>query len=129
MRLHPAFKDNLWGGDRLKKDYHKQTELTPLAESWELSCHKDGCSTIGNGPYAAGIRGQEFPAFPILFKLIDAKDNLSIQVHPDDAYAMRVEGEYGKTEMWVVLDCRPGSKLVYGFKEPVTKEIFQAHIE
>ena len=143
MRLHPAFKDNLWGGDRLKKDYHKQTELTPLAESWELSCHKDGCSTIGNGPYAgksladylrefpdaAGIHGQEFPAFPILFKLIDAKDNLSIQVHPDDAYAMRVEGEYGKTEMWVVLDCQPGSKLVYGFKEPVTKEIFQAHIE
>ena len=143
MRLHPAFKDNLWGGDRLKKDYHKQTELTPLAESWELSCHKDGCSTIENGPYAgksladylrefpdaAGIRGQEFPAFPILFKLIDAKDNLSIQVHPDDAYAMRVEGEYGKTEMWVVLDCQPGSKLVYGFKEPVTKEIFQAHIE
>lgn len=52
LRLRPAFKDNLWGGDRLKKDYHKQTDMTPLAESWELSCHKDGSSFIENGPYA-----------------------------------------------------------------------------
>ena len=143
MRLRPAFKDNLWGGDRLKKDYHKQTDMTPLAESWELSCHKDGSSFIENGPYAgmsladyvktfpeaAGTRAQAFPAFPILFKLIDAKDNLSVQVHPDDAYALRVEGEYGKTEMWVVLDCQPGAKLVYGFRKPVTKEEFRAHIQ
>lgn len=143
LRLRPAFKDNLWGGDRLKKDYHKQTDMTPLAESWELSCHKDGSSFIENGPYAgmsladyvktfpeaAGTRAQAFPAFPILFKLIDAKDNLSVQVHPDDAYALRVEGEYGKTEMWVVLDCQPGAKLVYGFKRPVTKEEFRAHIQ
>ena len=106
LRLRPAFKDNLWGGDRLKKDYHKQTDMTPLAESWELSCHKDGSSFIENGPFAgmsladyvktfpeaAGTRAQAFPAFPILFKLIDAKDNLSVQVHPDDAYALRVEG-------------------------------------
>ena len=143
LRLRPAFKDNLWGGDRLKKDYHKQTDMTPLAESWELSCHKDGSSFIENGPYAgmsladyvktfpeaAGTRAQAFPAFPILFKLIDAKDTLSVQVHPDDAYALRVEGEYGKTEMWVVLDCQPGAKLVYGFRKPVTKEEFRAHIQ
>lgn len=142
MRLCPAFKDNLWGGDRLKKAYHKQTDMVPLAESWELSCHKDGCSTIANGdaadmsladylrrfPEAAGTRGMDFPAFPLLFKLIDAKDNLSIQVHPDDAYALRVEGEYGKTEMWVVLECVSGANLVYGFKEPVTKEAFRAGI-
>lgn len=143
MRLRPAFKDNLWGGERLKEDYHKKTDMVPLAESWELSCHKDGSSVIADGAYAgmpladyvrefpeaAGTRACAFPAFPILFKLIDAKDNLSVQVHPDDEYALRVEGEYGKTEMWVVLDCLPGAKLVYGFKEPVTKEEFRAGIE
>ena len=143
MRLRPAFKDNLWGGERLKKDYHKQTDMVPLAESWELSCHKDGSSVIEEGAYAGmpladyverfpeavGERARAFPAFPILFKLIDAKDNLSVQVHPDDAYAQRVEGEYGKTEMWVVLDCAPGSKLVYGFKRPVSREQFRASIE
>lgn len=142
MKLHPVYKDNLWGGERLKKDYNKQTEMTPLAESWELSCHKDGNSVITNGPCtgmtlsayleqnpeAAGTRGMDFPAFPILFKLIDAKDDLSVQVHPDDDYAQRVEGEYGKTEMWIVLECEPGAKLVYGFRQKMDRETFRGRI-
>lgn len=142
MKLHPVYKDNLWGGERLKKDYNKQTEMTPLAESWELSCHKDGSSVITNGPCAgmtlsayleqnpeaAGTRGMDFPAFPILFKLIDAKDDLSVQVHPDDDYAQRVEGEYGKTEMWIVLECEPGAKLVYGFRQKMDRETFRGRI-
>ncbi|WP_286167123.1 type I phosphomannose isomerase catalytic subunit [Clostridium sp. D33t1_170424_F3] len=142
MKLRPVYKDNLWGGERLKKDYNKQTDMTPLAESWELSCHRDGSSVIANGPCAgmtlsayleqnpeaAGTRGVDFPSFPILFKLIDAKDDLSVQVHPDDAYAMRVEGEYGKTEMWIVLECEPGAKLVYGFRQEMDRETFRRRI-
>ena len=143
LRLCPAFKDNLWGGQRLKTDYGKKTEMTPLAESWELSCHKDGSSVIANGPYAgmtlpeylarfpdaAGSRCERFPAFPVLFKLIDAKDKLSVQVHPSDDYALREEGEYGKTEMWVVLDCVPGAELIYGFSAPITREEMRRRIE
>lgn len=135
IKLSPVFKDYLWGGQRLKTDYHKQTNITPLAESWELSCHKDGTSVISSGTYsgttlteylaqhpnAVGARGKNFTYFPILFKLIDAKDALSLQVHPDDEYALRVEGEYGKTEMWVVLEAEPDAKLVFGFKEALTK--------
>ena len=66
------------------------------------------------GPGALGRRAAGFPYFPLLIKLIDAKDRLSVQVHPDDAYAARVEGEYGKTEMWYVVDCEPGARLIYG---------------
>lgn len=142
MKLQPVYKDNLWGGERLKTAYNKQTTMTPLAESWELSCHKDGSSVIANGPCAgmslvsylernpeaAGTRGRDFPAFPILFKLIDAKDDLSVQVHPDDDYARRVEGEYGKTEMWIVLECEPGAKLVYGFRQKMDRETFRRRI-
>lgn len=117
--------------------------MPPLAESWELSCHKDGSSVIANGPYAgmtlpeylarfpdaAGSRCERFPAFPVLFKLIDAKDKLSVQVHPSDDYALREEGKYGKTEMWVVLDCVPGAELIYGFSAPITREEMRRRIE
>ncbi len=143
LRLCPAFKDNLWGGQKLKTEYHKKTEMTPLAESWELSCHRSGCSTIENGPCAgmtlpdylarfpaaAGSRCAAFAAFPVLFKLIDAKDKLSVQVHPSDDYALREEGQYGKTEMWVVLEAEPGAELIYGFKAPITKEELRRRIE
>ncbi|MFR8459911.1 MAG: type I phosphomannose isomerase catalytic subunit [Ruthenibacterium lactatiformans] len=135
LKLAPAFKDYLWGGERLKSEYGKHTRLSPLAESWELSCHKDGASTIVNGPdagrtlaeYAArhpacvGTRHTD-GVFPVLIKLIDAARPLSVQVHPDDAYAQRVEGEPGKTEMWYVVDAQPGAQLYYGFQRELTRE-------
>ena len=122
-------------GERLKSEYGKHTRLSPLAESWELSCHKDGPSTIVNGPdagrtlaeYAArhpacvGTRHTD-GVFPVLIKLIDAARPLSVQVHPDDAYAQRVEGEPGKTEMWYVVDAQPGAQLYYGFQRELTRE-------
>ena len=76
-----------------------------------------------------GTNAARFPYFPVLIKLIDAKDNLSIQVHPDNDYARRVENEFGKTEMWYVLDAAPGAQLIYGFKEKISKEAFKAAIE
>lgn len=76
-----------------------------------------------------GKNCEKFENFPILIKLIDAKDNLSVQVHPNNEYALRVEGEYGKTEMWYIVDCDPGAELLYGFKDNITKEEFERRIK
>ena len=126
-----------------KDEYGKKTNLDKVAESWELACHKDGKSKIVNGEAAGlfledwlagqdksvlGTNAASFPYFPLLIKLIDAKGDLSVQVHPDNDYAMRVEGEYGKTEMWYIVDCEPGASLLYGFKEKISKEEFERRI-
>lgn len=144
VKLKPAFKDYLWGGDKLKKDFHKETDLDIVAESWELSTHKDGQSVVVTGEHAGktlteyidavgkdvlGTKGNQFEFFPILIKFIDAKGNLSIQVHPDNEYALRVEKEYGKTEMWYILDCEEGASLYYGTNTEITKEEFRERIE
>ena len=143
FKLDPAFKDYIWGGTRLRDEYGKKCDYDKVAESWELSCHKDGPSVVADGEYKGltlneyiekagkGVLGkncERFENFPILIKLIDAKDNLSVQVHPDNDYAMRVEGEYGKTEMWYVVDCDEGATLLYGFKHEITKEEFARRI-
>ena len=144
VKLTPAFKDYLWGGERLKTEFYKQTDLTPLAESWELSAHKDGQSVVAEGACAGmtltayldamgkdalGTACEKYDYFPLLIKLIDAKGDLSVQVHPSDAYALEHEGEYGKTEMWYILDCEEGAALYYGFKEDTTREEYEAAIQ
>lgn len=141
--LNPPIKDYIWGGTKLREQFGKKSDLERLAESWELSCHKDGMSIIANGEYsgrslkdflnenpsALGTKCSKFDDFPILIKLIDARDNLSVQVHPDNEYAMRIEGEYGKTEMWYIVDCEENASLIYGFKEQISKDDFQKAIE
>lgn len=139
-RLLPAGKDYLWGGTRLKEEYGKNIALTPLAETWEVSCHPDGPSTLPdlNGitlpqflkekPTAAGEAAERFPQFPILIKFIDAAKPLSVQVHPDDQYALAHEHQFGKTEMWYVVDALPGSFLYYGFTHKITPEQFKQSI-
>ena len=144
IKLTPAFKDYLWGGTRLRDDFGKDCDYDKVAESWELSCHKDGASVVANGEHEGKTLAQyietegkavlgtncgRFEQFPILIKLIDAKDNLSVQVHPNNEYAQRVEGEYGKTEMWYIVDCDEGAELLYGFKKEVTKEEFASRIK
>ncbi len=139
IRLKPALKDYIWGGTILKERFGKHTQLERVAESWELSCHPDGESMIAGGQYdglplseyikkcgntVLGTNCKRFTYFPVLIKLIDANSDLSVQVHPDDAYAGRVEGGYGKTEMWYVVDCLPGAALYCGFRQAVTKERF-----
>ena len=135
LRLAPAFKDYLWGGQRLRREFGKETDMNPLAESWELSCHEAGLSVIENGAHAGmplrdylkaypdhlSDQAQADTEFPLLIKLIDAEQMLSVQVHPDDEYARRVENENGKTEMWYVVDAKPGAGIYYGFKEAVTR--------
>lgn len=141
MKLIPSGKDYLWGGIRLKNEYGKKIDMTPLAESWECSVHPDGPSFIANGEYKGKTLKEvleEHPeyigtkannGFPILAKFIDAKQDLSIQVHPDDEYAMKYEGQNGKTEIWYIIDADDGASLIYGFKHKMTKEILKRAIE
>ncbi len=134
--LKPAFKDYLWGGDRLRGEYHKETDLSPLAESWECSTHPDGTSlalidqkeipmteVLKRHPEILGTHPRTRNTLPILIKLIDAKNDLSVQVHPDDDYArIHEHGSLGKSEFWYVLEAEPGASLVYGFSQDVTEE-------
>ena len=144
FKLKPACKDYLWGGHRLVEEYGVEYDGEVLAEAWELSSHPDGPSIIVNGEYAGktlreyldaeglevlGTHCRRFREFPILAKFIDAKDTLSIQVHPSNAYALQNEGQYGKTEMWYVLDAEPGAFLYYGFKQEISKEEFAERIK
>lgn len=143
VKLKPAIKDYIWGGRRLITDFNKHTDLDKAAESWELSTHPDGESVVCGGAFSGltlteyiakngreclGSRAAAFEFFPVLIKLIDAKDNLSIQVHPDDEYALRVEGEYGKTEMWYIVDCEPDAYLYLGLNRTVTGDEFAQRI-
>lgn len=138
--LKPACKDYLWGGEKLRTDYNIQSDCHPLAEAWVLSCHPDGPSVLAATgqtlsdyiiahPGCLGTNCKELNQFPVLVKLIDAKDDLSIQVHPSDAYAMEHEHQYGKTEMWVILDAEPNAYLYYGFSRTVTREEFARRIQ
>ena len=145
IRLNPVFKDYIWGGHRLEKDFGFVSGFDKTAEGWMLACHKDGMNTANGGSFdkmpldkileqegiekLAGTNCLKFPYFPVLIKLIDAYDNLSVQVHPDDEYARRVENEFGKTEMWYVLDAEKGAQLIYGFKEKISKDEFRQAIE
>lgn len=140
MKLTPAFKDYLWGGAKLVASYGKETDLRPVAEAWEVSCHPDGPSVIANGEYTGQTLTQilaDHPSlagtkcqgeFPVLIKLIDASSDLSLQVHPNDEYARKAEGQLGKNEMWYIVDREPGARIVLGFSRPVTREEFAAKI-
>lgn len=142
--LKPQGKDYLWGGNRLNDDFSKGIDMEPLAETWECSTHPDGPSAVASGihkgellvdvlrehPEYLGMSKTIAGELPILIKLIDAKKDLSIQVHPDDAFANEHEhGSLGKTEMWYVLDAKKDSQLVYGFRRDMEKEQVRASIE
>ncbi len=144
LKLKPCGKDYLWGGHRLAEEYGKECRGDVLAETWELSCHPDGPSVIANGSYAGktlqqyieeqgkavlGTHCRRFRDFPILVKFIDAKDNLSIQVHPDNRYALTHEGQYGKTEMWYVMDAGKDAFLYYGFRKEISAAEFERRLQ
>ncbi len=138
--LSPAAKDYLWGGSRLNDDFGKNIDMEPLAETWECSTHPCGQSVAAGGEFQGMPLGDILdlhPEYlgshpleithgrselPILIKLIDAKQDLSVQVHPDDEYARKHENSLGKTEMWYVLDAKRGASLVYGFNQDMTEQ-------
>lgn len=142
LKLQPSGKDYLWGGTRLRDEYGKNIDLIPLAETWECSVHPDGPSIVTNGE----LKGQtlsdvlkQHPEYlgdkvrnaelPVLVKFIDAKQDLSVQVHPDDAYALEHEQQNGKTEMWYVIDAEEDASLIFGFKHKVTPKILRHAVE
>ena len=146
MKLQPAVKGYVWGGTRLHKEFDlpMPEDKDRLAEAWVLSCHPDGENIIQNGKFEgrtlsdvlanegkafAGTHAAAFDFFPVLIKLIDASDNLSVQVHPSDAYALSHEGQLGKTEAWYILDCADDAEIIYGFARELTKEDFRTAIE
>lgn len=131
-KLVPEYKDYLWGGEKLKTDYGKQTDKTPCAESWELSLNPHGLTKVENGktlaevltPEKTGKNCEKFEFFPVLIKFIDAKQNLSVQVHPSDDYALKYENSYGKTESWYIVEAEEGAGIYCGFKRDTNKEEF-----
>lgn len=141
--LKPAAKDYIWGGRRLNDDFSKNIDIFPLAETWECSTHPDGLSIVADGIYKGqsladvlkkhpeylGTHPETYGELPIIIKFIDAKKDLSVQVHPTDEYAAKYEnGQSGKTEMWYVLDALKDAQLVYGFKTNVNRNIVRKAI-
>ena len=137
IKMKPVFKDNLWGGTKIRDVFGKDVgDFEIIAESWELSAHQDGESMVANGNLAGkklskyinyvgkerlGWKAQNYDKFPLMIKFIDAKSNLSIQVHPADDYARTVEGDYGKNEMWHIIDADDDAYIYIGFNKDVTK--------
>lgn len=135
--LKPSAKDYLWGGNRLNDEFAKGIDISPLAETWECSTHPDGPSYVASGefegkrlndvlcqhPEYLGTHSQSNGELPIIIKFIDAKNDLSVQVHPTDEYAKKYEnGQLGKIEMWYVLDASKGASIIYGLKHTTKKE-------
>ncbi len=143
IQLRPCYKECLWGGTRLKAEFGKTDAPDVTAESWELSYHPDGMSIVGNGPYKGktieelcaldrvGFWGSECRAerFPVLVKLIDAAQMLSIQVHPSNENALAEAGEQGKAEMWYIVDCEPHAFIYYGFSKKISESEFLQRAE
>lgn len=143
LKFKPILKSQIWGGDKLVKAGKKLPKNIkagdPIGESWEISGVTGNVSVVANGMlksndleelievYMGELVGEKIYdkyglEFPILIKFIDAHDVLSVQVHPDDELALERHGSRGKTEMWYVADCEPGSYIYVGFKRPVSRE-------
>lgn len=135
-RLTPATKDNLWGGNKLRA-YGKNADSEIIAETWELSFTQGGEAKIEDGRTTVeafprdtwGTNAAKFPFFPTLTKFIDAREKLSVQVHPSDEYALKNEGQYGKTEMWYVVEADEGAGLYMGLERRANPDEFLAAVK
>jgi mannose-6-phosphate isomerase len=142
LKFNTILKERIWGGKKLKTVLGKKGNVDPSGESWEISAVEDDVSVVANGflqdntleevieVYMGEVVGDKVfeqfgTEFPLLVKFIDANDDLSIQVHPDDKLALERHNSFGKTEMWYVMDTNPGASLISGFNKPLTKEEYQ----
>lgn len=145
LKFVPQILDKIWGGSKLKDILHKPTSSPRAGESWEISGYTGFISEVSNGflegndlnelieVYMGDLVGDRIfekfgSAFPLLIKFIEAKDDLSIQVHPDDQMAKKRHNSFGKTEMWYILQADPGAELIIGFNREVDKEIYMRHL-
>lgn len=144
VKLLPAYKGSVWGGTKLRDRYGMNCDYDVIAESWLLSAHPAGQSIVASGRHkgklfseyltaigknALGWKSRPLQNFPLLVKFIDARENLSVQVHPDDDYALEHENEYGKNELWYVMDAEPGAGLYVGFNREVTREEVEKRVQ
>ena len=124
--LQSVMQEKIWGGTRLRDEFGYEIPSDHVGEYWAISAHPHGVSVVKNGPYAGMGLDQLYaehrelfgdrtePVFPLLTKILDANDWLSVQVHPDDAYGMEHEGELGKTECWYIIAADEGAEIIYG---------------
>ena len=145
LTFAPIFKERIWGGEKLEKELHKPIHQPLIGESWEVSTVKGDVSVISNGT----LKGTSLQAlieqapesllgravykrfgtdFPLLIKFIDAAQDLSIQVHPDDALAKARHNSFGKTEMWYIMEADTDASIIIGFNKNVSREEYQAHL-
>jgi mannose-6-phosphate isomerase len=142
LKFKPVYKNYIWGGRALEK-FKDELPEGIIAECWEVSCHPGGPNIVANGNYAGrtlpdlfkqfgraiagnALSQRDAERFPLLVKLIDAKDKLSVQVHPDDLYAgVHENGEYGKSEGWYIIEASPGAELIYGLVPGTSRDSFR----
>ncbi|MBM7709416.1 mannose-6-phosphate isomerase, class I [Enterococcus lemanii] len=133
--MQPVFQEKIWGGNRLRTVFGFEIPNDKIGEDWAISAHPHGVSVIENGPYKGQTLDQLWAqhkelfgnpteeVFPLLIKILDAEDDLSVQVHPDDAYGLKHEGELGKTECWYIIDAAPGAEIIYGHHAQTREEL------
>lgn len=146
IKFKPILKDKIWGGTKLKTLLQKDSDLPNIGESWEISDVEGDTSIVSNGSlenqslkhllstYKAELIGEKNyekfgDKFPLLIKFIDAKQDLSIQLHPNDELAAKRHNSFGKTEMWYVMQADEGSNLIVDFNEKMTPELYLEHLE
>lgn len=133
--MKPVFQEKIWGGSRLRSVFGFDIPNDKIGEDWAISAHPNGLSVIENGPYQRQTLDQLWrehkelfgqatgDVFPLLIKILDAEEELSVQVHPDDIYGLKNEGELGKTECWYIIDAEPGAEIIYGHHAKTREEL------
>ncbi len=141
LKFEPIYKKKIWGGNRLADVFSRDLSENNIGESWEVSTNSGGVNKVKNGPlaginlfdlfkkYPEQITGKNIEEFPLLIKFLDANQNLSVQVHPDDQYARANDEGYGKTEMWYILEAEPDAELILGLKPCTTRDILESALE
>lgn len=146
LKFKPVYKSVIWGGERLKTKLDKKNTPENCGESWEISGVENNVSVVSEGflsgnplddlieVYMGDLLGDTVyerfgTEFPVLIKFIDANDDLSVQVHPDDEYSASHHGKRGKTEMWYIIDSEPGAELISGFNQEVDEKMFLSHLK
>ncbi|MDG1284705.1 MAG: mannose-6-phosphate isomerase [Flavobacteriaceae bacterium] len=146
LKFQPILKDKIWGGQKLHQILHKPTTSKNAGESWEISDVEGDTSVVANGAlqgsslsylletYTSDLLGEKnfrqfVTKFPLLIKFIDAKEDLSVQLHPNDQLAKARHNSFGKTEMWYVVQADPESNLIVGFNQEMTQELYLKHLE
>lgn len=135
--LQSVMQEKIWGGTHLRDVFDYDIPSDHVGEYWAISAHPNGVSTVKNGRYAGQtldvlyaehrelFGNRQEPVFPLLTKILDANDWLSVQVHPDDAYGLEHEGELGKTECWYIIAAEPGAEIIYGHNAKSKEELRQ----